>query len=817
MPPSLSWSVQSPVQPSTELVTACDGRLILAELLAQRGLETPEQARGFLYPDYYTPAPPTALPGVTKAVSLLNQALNMRQRILIWGDFDVDGQTSTALLTQGLRRLARHPDQIRWHVPHRLRDNHGILPERLEVFLADPEWRPDVLVTCDTGIDEVEGLARARAADLVIIVTDHHDLPPVFADLEPGEDPVQPRTLFDAAPRHSTAMGIRALADAIINPKLLPPTHPQYTLPGVGIAFLLMQHLYATRDRADDVLPLLDLVALGIVADAAQQVADTRYWLQQGLARLNRTGRTGLRVLLETLSREPSTLTAQDIAFTLAPRMNATGRLDDASQSVQLLLTTDQREAIRLAHTMSHLNRERRTLSTQQGQEVQEMLDLYPKLLGKHAIVLARKNWHRGVLGITANRIAEQYNRPTVLLDIGQDGMARGSARSVAGVDIGAAIASRRALLANYGGHEQAAGMTLAVQNLNEFRQALDHAIPQFTQNEAVAGLRIDRLLALHEINRELYTELQALEPTGQGNPEPLFLSTHLTPSGMKPLKGGAHLRFRVRQEGSPYAMNAIWFNAPLTRFPPGEIDLVYHLRLNDFKGRYTVELGVQGWQASTPVKTNDLPSFNQGNNAPAPTPPAFAIQDHRAAEAPSSLLALVADASWYAEGQELTLEEMSPRDSLKGPVVADHLILWTVPPTTLVLQDLLQARPWRTVSVWARNKADFNEQTLLQAVWGMCRFAVRQRDGHINILRMACRLGVPQEAIQLSLSLLVQIHYIQQHGNQVTLLANRENGLITKGFATAADATLLTRCLTEMRSWHHYFCHDDLNLLLAP
>ncbi len=816
---SQNWSVHPPVPPSPELIAACGGGKILAELLVQRGIKNPDQARAFLNPTCYTPAPPTDLPGVEKAVALLNRALNARQRILIWGDFDVDGQTSTALLTQGLKQLARTSDQIRWHIPHRLQDNHGILPERLQVFLTDPDWQPDVLVTCDTGIDEVEGLARARAANLTTIVTDHHDLPPAFHDLEPGEDPVLSRTLFDEAPRRGSDAGIRALADAIINPKLLPRNHPQFCLPGVGIVFLLMQHLYTTRGKPDEVLSLLDLVALGIVADAAQQVADARYWLQQGLVRLNHTGRLGLRALLDTIGKDPGALTAEDIAFAIAPRLNATGRLDDATKAVQLLLTTDQQEAMKLSWEMDKLNQKRRAMSEQQFQEAVELLDLHPDLMGKHSIVLARKNWHRGVLGITASRVAERHNLPTILLDIGQDGMARGSARSIARVDIGAAIASRKSLLANHGGHEQAAGVTMEAKGINEFRLALDHVIPQFTQVDEHEVFAVDRVLSLDEINQDLYRELRALEPTGQGNPEPLFLSTNLIPARVKALKGGSHLRFRVRQNGIPISRNAIWFRAPVTRFPPGEINLVYHLRLNEYQGRTSVEMLVQDWQASVPTATGPHSPSHVVSDAMSKAEAAFDIHDCRLSDSESSLLDIVGKANWYAEGQELTMDEMSPRDNLKGSPDSDHLIIWTIPPSSQVLHALLQDRPWKTVSVWARNKAEFNIRSLLQAVWSMCRYASNQRDGRIDILRMACRLGLSQEAIQLSLALLSQSGYIQQNGSQIKILTQDTKETSRNSsfeLAEGPDKDLLLRCLVEMRSWHHYFCHDDLGLLLT-
>ena len=395
----MNWQLIPPADPPAALLATCPGPL-LARLLAQRGVVDADTARGFLNPDHYTPAPASDMVGVVTAARMLRQCLDRKRPILVWGDFDADGQTSTALLVSALRELAADPALVRWHIPHRVRDNHGVQAEVLTELLSKLSPTPVLIITCDTGIDAVEGLRAARQAGLEVVVTDHHALPPEFDDYEPGTDPCLPASDDEA---DLARWGVRCIAGAIVNPQLLPPEHPQAHLPGVGVAFLVVQQLFgepgtlATADR------FLDLVALGIVADMADQQADTRYWLQRGLVQLARTERIGLQALLdESLPRirwRRTGVRAEHIAFQVGPRLNAVSRLESAETSVDLLLTQDPGRAGEIAGNLTRLNERRKDESARIAAATRDLLASRPEHDDLPCLVIAHRGWHPGVAG----------------------------------------------------------------------------------------------------------------------------------------------------------------------------------------------------------------------------------------------------------------------------------------------------------------------------------------------------------------------------------------------------------------------------------
>ena len=320
------WLEPSPVMVSEELRAALGGHPLVAEILARRGLTTPQAALAFLDPERYTPSPPDALPDLAIAAQRLRDAITRGERIAVWGDFDVDGQTATTLLVSALRDLGA---DVVYYIPNRLTESHGIRIEGLARVLAQGV---KVLLTCDTGIAEHEAITFAKQRGVSVLVTDHHDLP-------------------DELPQ----------ADALVNPMRLPPGHPLRQLPGVGVAFSLRNNsaspCYCGGTEGG---PYLDLVALGIVADVAEQTGDTRYLLQRGLERLRRPQRIGLRAIFETARMDPTRLSAEHIGFGLGPRLNALGRLGDANLAVELFTTDDWGRARILAAQLEGLNNQRR-------------------------------------------------------------------------------------------------------------------------------------------------------------------------------------------------------------------------------------------------------------------------------------------------------------------------------------------------------------------------------------------------------------------------------------------------------------------------
>ncbi len=803
-----SWTVRPQPEVPAEVVEACAGHVHLAAALVQRGIRTFAAAQAFLDPTHYVPSPAHELAGVREGAELLHSALERGQRILIWGDFDADGQTSTALLASGLKQLARHEDLVHWHVPHRIRDNHGIQADRLQQFLDNPDWQPELLVTCDTGIDAVEGLALARAAGLTIIVTDHHDLPANFGAFTPGAN-----VAGDPGLSSQDGSSIRSLVDVIVNPKLMLPTHPQAALPGVGVTFLLMLELYTRLGRAAEATAFLDLVAIGIVADVAEQTADTRYWLQRGMSALNQTARVGVHALLHASRAHLGSLRTEDIAFSIAPKMNAAGRLADASLTIELLLTSDPGRAATLAATLHDLNEERKILTTQMFDEAMAQLERNPNLQGQHSIVLAHKSWHPGILGLVASRIAEMYGSPVVLLQIQNDNIARGSARSVEGVDIGAALVDCQEWLHTSGGHAQAAGLSLAPGKLSAFRQALDQAVARHTEN-ASGTLVADRKLALREIDRQLWSQLQRLEPTGKGNPEFLGLSTNLTVENWRRIGRGQSTmrRFQVRQSGHAFPLSAVWFRCPLQQAPAGPIDLVYALRMNTYRGNSQIELRVHSGR----LHHQAVAEITQpGQEFP------YEIEDLRCETPPAVPRPTDGTSIWYAEGLQLNEEQRCTRFDLadSGKEECDdirHLVIWSSPPSRQVLTMLLTARSWHRVTLMAHEPPLPDAAALPQIVYGMCRYAVRARDGMLAVPRMAARLGLTETVIKLCLTLLVEQGLIQTAGETVVVTVSSGSAPGALARAQQLGQQAIAAALQEVHSFRFLYRTEESKFLLA-
>ena len=427
---------------TSRLQSAIGGHPLVAQILAQRGCADAATARAFLDPSLYAPASSLELPDMARAVARLAQAIDQGETIGVWGDFDVDGQTATALLVSALRSLGA---RVIYHIPVRAEEGHGVNLPRLQQLIAQGI---DLLLTCDTGVAAHEAVAFAHQQGIDVVITDHHELPAVLP-----------------------------AAYAVVNPKRLPPAHPLSALPGVGVAYKLIEELLGQLGRSDASRQYLDLAALGIVADLAVQTGDTRYLLQRGLAELRQTQRLGLQVMLRNAELSRENLSEEHIAFALAPRLNALGRLGDANPIVEFLTTADLSRASVLATQLEGLNAQRQLFTSQVFQAAMAQIERDPSLAEQAALVLAHPAWPAGVIGIVASQLVERFRRPTVLIAAPPGELARGSARSVEGCNITAAIAAQANLLAGYGGHPMAAGLTIAAEHIPEFRRRLSQTV----------------------------------------------------------------------------------------------------------------------------------------------------------------------------------------------------------------------------------------------------------------------------------------------------------------------------------------------------
>ena len=465
---------------SAALQSAVGGHPLIAKTLVRRGIRDVETARAFLDPGYYQPSSPDELPGLTRAADRLERAIHSQEAICVWGDFDVDGQTSTTLLVSTLRDLGA---RLSYHIPVRASESHGVNLNMLSRILDEGT---QLVLTCDTGIAANEAVAYARQRGVDMIVSDHHDLPEVLPQ-----------------------------AYAVINPKLLPAGHPLGTLPGVGVAYKLAQELYRRAGKAEACEQHLDLVALGIVADVAIQRDDTRYLLQRGLDVFRQNRRLGLQALLELAELSPTWLSEEHIGFVIGPRLNALGRLSDANPVVEFLTTDNIGRARLLALELQGLNARRKLLTDQVFQGALAQLEREPGLLSYEALVLANPVWPAGVIGIVASRLVERFNKPVILLSAPPGEMARGSARSIEGVNISAAIATQAEMLAGFGGHPMAAGLSIASERIPEFRRALARSVrAQLGDVQPEATLQIDGYLSLVELSLDLVADLERLAPS---------------------------------------------------------------------------------------------------------------------------------------------------------------------------------------------------------------------------------------------------------------------------------------------------------------
>lgn len=480
-----------------------------AALLLHRGITSDEEARAFLHPEKQPFHDPFLMKDMEKAVSRIEQAIEAQERIVVYGDYDVDGITATSLLCRNLRQLGAAAD---YFIPHRQKDGYGLHKETLDEIIAGGAR---LIVTVDCGISAVEEAAAAK--DKVdLIITDHH---------LPGKE----------LPK----------AFAVIDPHRADCAYPDKNIAGVGVAFKLCQALWQ-KMRGKAFTGDLDIVALGTVADVVPLLGENRKIVQQGLRVLKKSKRPGIQALLAVTELQEKEITAGHIGFVLAPRLNAAGRLASALRGVELLLTEDGEEAQAIAEELDAANRERQAVEQEILQAAEKQIEEID-VKRAHVLVLHGEGWHPGVIGIVASRIVERYYRPTVII-AEKDGIGKGSCRSIRGFHMFEALSACGEHLLGFGGHAQAAGLSLRSADVASFREAMEaYAAKVLTEEDFVPILDIELELAPEKITEQLMTEIKLLEPYGMGNPKPLFASHGVRGGYARQIgKEGQHLKFEL-------------------------------------------------------------------------------------------------------------------------------------------------------------------------------------------------------------------------------------------------------------------------------
>lgn len=535
---------------------------IIARVMLNRGIDSKKAALEFFRTDLTRLHDPFLMKDMKAAVARLSAALTRKERMLIYGDYDVDGITGTALLKLALRHLGY---DVPHYIPERLRDGYGI--SRRGIDLAKAQGATLILAV-DCGVSANEEIDYARAHGIDFIVCDHH---------QPGAQ-LPP-------------------AVALLNPKRSDCPYPFKELAGVGVAFKLMQALFDHAEgNLEELYRHLDLVAVGSTADIVPLVDENRVFVKAGLERINQTDNVGLRALLQVCGLALGTINTGNVVFILAPRINAVGRMGDATRAVTLLTTYDPTQALEIARVLETENRERRSVDDETYREALQLIETQCDPRRDFIFVLEKEAWHTGVIGIVASRVVEKFYRPTIMIST-QNGMGKGSARSIPGFDLYKALQECEQHLSAFGGHKYAAGLSIKTEHIAALRTQLQGVATRvLTEDLLTPRLLLDGEIRLGEIDARFMKFLNALAPYGPQNMRPAFVSRGLRIVGNPQIVGNNHLRFHVTQDDR--RLDCIGFNLgdlrPRLLNGGDSVELAYLVEENTWQGRTSIQLRVK-------------------------------------------------------------------------------------------------------------------------------------------------------------------------------------------------------------------------------
>lgn len=556
------WTIRKHDHLAVKLLANClNTSPIAAALLIARGYETEEKAAKFLNPSIADLHDPLLLKGMKKSVERILRAIEHGEKILIWGDYDVDGTTGTVVLRKALEILSA---QTGFHVPHRFTEGYGLNIPALENAKNEGY---SLVISVDCGIKGFEAISWAKDHGIDFIVTDHH-----LCDEEKGNPD----------------------AFSVINPNQPGCEYPDKNLAGVGVAFKLAHALLREKGKENLVKGFLKVVAIGTIADVMNLTGENRAIVSIGLRDLPKAHNFGLKALMEVADCSGD-MTSYDIGFRIAPRINAAGRMDAARHVVELLEANDFDQARSLAEMLNSRNQERQRVQ----QEITQLAFLKTEeISNRNFVVVAGENWHLGVIGLAASKIAEKFYRPTVVLSI-KNGIAHGSARSIAGYHLLNGLDSCAELFEQYGGHAAAAGMKIRQENIELLQEKLhDHATVNLSSEDLIPEIKIDAVVSTRTLNLELIDQLKRFEPFGMGNPRPKFVTKDLILAVDPLVMKNKHLKLKL-SDASGKQFEAVWWDGvdkckEQTLKPKSRIELAYTPEANTWKGNTRLQLVVE-------------------------------------------------------------------------------------------------------------------------------------------------------------------------------------------------------------------------------
>jgi single-stranded-DNA-specific exonuclease len=564
----MQWTIRRPDRQAVkDLATGLDCHPLIAALLVNRGIRDRETAEIYLRPTLATLRSPFTIRDMDAAVTRIHRGIEAHERILVFGDYDVDGVTGTTLLVEFLSATGA---DVSYYIPHRTREGYGLRAAHITDH-AQPAGI-DLIITVDCGSSSRDAVQAAAARGIDVIVTDHH-------------------TISEPIPE----------AAAVVNPRRADCPSGFGHLAGVGVAFALIiclrrhlrEHAFWKERPEPNLKDLCDLVALGTVADMVPLITENRSLSRAGLEVINTGRRPGIQALIRASGMRGNLAGAEDIAFRLGPRINAAGRIEHAAAAVELLSTDDNVRAARIAADLNRLNQQRRETEGRILAQILEHLAAHPRLLARKTLVLSHPDWHEGVLGIVASKLKDRFYRPTILLTV-RDGVGRGSGRSIPGIDLYSCLADCAEMLTRFGGHTMAAGMSLDADRVAAFRDRFESVVAGAAGDETfVPELDIDGEIDLADVSAGFLDELEMLSPFGAGNPEPLFMARNIIVAHSR-IVGQYHRRMTLRQQSDAgsRSIQAIQFRVdPHERLPSRFDRLAFRLGWNRWNGRKTPQI----------------------------------------------------------------------------------------------------------------------------------------------------------------------------------------------------------------------------------
>jgi single-stranded-DNA-specific exonuclease len=688
--------------PATEEIKENFPNPWIQQLLARNNINSLIEARKFLDPDYYIPSPPSEIPDLEVAAQRLIVAINQKQKIGIWGDFDVDGQTSTTLLFQGLSTLGA---DVIYYIPIRAKESHGINLTSLIEFLKNDI---SVLLTCDTGISEIESVEYAMKQGVDVLITDHHTLPDILPD-----------------------------AMAKVNPQRLPENHPLRNLSGVGVAFKLMEYLYQQFNLEGQTEELLDLVALGTVADVAILTADNRYLVQKGLKKLQEPKRLGLQEIYKNKNFRNGQINEMHIGFYLAPLLNALGRLSDANPIVEFLTTNNLQKAQVFAGQLENLNEKRKLITDQITDAVLSQLDLNQTLLNEPSIIMHHPDWEPGVLGIVANRLVEKYHKPTILLTGDEDSGYFGSARSIDKLNIIETIRKNSSFLNHFGGHAMAAGLSMKAENFQPFKNNFNKTIIKTIGDSILEKeLKIDGYINFDVIDLPFVKEIESFAPFGAGNPAPIFASKNVVIEKLQKIgKKSEHLKIKAL-DASENFQELIWWRADIKDIPEEKIDIAYTLQSSNYKGQESVQIQI------VEIK----PGEEVISEIQATTEKIRFVDFRLKPPKDSNWINDFSEFVWFEEGLTKNFSDSINRQTL---IPSETLILYTIPPNLSELKKILFTVRPKNLILFGNSPFPLSINQSIKTVAGMLKFIANNNNGLFHPHDLAIATGHRQITIE--------------------------------------------------------------------